>query len=274
MFVPRLISGIVLVLIALVTVNLGGWVLWCVNLFISLVGMMEIYRVFNIHKSVPGVIGYIGVFAYYLIIGFGLKSSFIAALLIITFLILMSYMVVTFPKYKTEEIMTVVFGIIYPGVMLSFMYLLRNLPEGQLLVWLIFLSSWGNDTCAYCVGNISKKLGTTHRMTPVLSPKKSVEGGVGGILGAAILGAVFGLVFDKSISAFSIPVPAACAILCFCGGIIAMLGDLAASAVKRNHNIKDYGHLIPGHGGIMDRFDSIVFAAPVLYFVTLLLQTI
>ncbi len=273
MFVPRLISGIVLVIIALVTVNMGGWVLWAVNLFLSLVGMMEMYRVFDVHKKSISAIGYFLVCFYYCFLMTDISIYVFLGVAILCFMLLMTVYVVTFPEYKTEEIMAVVFGAIYPGIMLSFLYLLRGVDEGQYLVWLIFLSSWGNDTCAYCVGMICKKFFKTHQMTPVLSPKKSVEGGVGGVLGATLLGAVFGAVFSEKIHTFSLAVPLACAILCLCGGIISMLGDLAASAIKRNHDVKDYGHLIPGHGGIMDRFDSIVFSAPILYFVTLLLET-
>lgn len=272
MFIPRLISGIVLVLIALVTVNMGGWVLWAVNLFISIVGMMEMYRVFKIHRKPISIIGYALTCFYYCFLQTDMSIHLMLGMAVLAFLVLMTIYVITFPKFKTDEITAVMFGCLYPGIMLSFLYLLRCVPEGNYLVWLIFLSSWGNDTCAYCVGMICKKLFKTHQMTPVLSPKKSVEGGIGGVAGAAILGAVFGMVFDGKINTFSIPAPAACGVLCLCGGIISMIGDLAASAIKRNHDIKDYGHLIPGHGGIMDRFDSIVFSAPVLYFVTLVLQ--
>ncbi len=274
MFIPRLISGIVLIIIALVTVNIGGWVLWAVNFFISIVGMMEMYRVFQVHKKSVCAMGYGLTFFYYCFLLTDMDLRVMLGVGVLAFLLLMTVYVVTFPRLKTEDIMAVCFGCVYPGVLLSFLYLMRCLPEGNYLVWLIFLSSWGSDTCAYCVGMLCKKFFKTHQMTPVLSPKKSVEGGVGGIAGAALLGAVFGAVFGEHIHAFSIPVPIACCVLCLCGGMISMIGDLAASAIKRNHSIKDYGHLIPGHGGIMDRFDSIVFSAPVLYFVTCLLQSL
>ena len=128
------------------------------------------------------------------------------------------------------------------------------------MVWLIFLSSWGCDTCAYCVGMLIGK----HKMAPKLSPKKSVEGGVGGVLGAALLGVLFALAMNhwggEDVNALHY------AVICGVGGIISQVGDLAASAIKRNHDIKDYGRLIPGHGGILDRFDSVIFTAPVIYY--------
>ena len=132
------------------------------------------------------------------------------------------------------------------------------LGDGAVAVWLIFLSSWGCDTCAYCVGMLLGK----HKMAPKLSPKKSVEGGIGGIVGAALLGAIFALAANKITGAGVNP--GQYAIICGVGGMISQIGDLAASAIKRNHNIKDYGKLIPGHGGILDRFDSVIFTAPII----------
>lgn len=272
MFIPRLISGIVLVAIALVTVNAGGWILWAVNLFISLVGTMEMYRVLKVHRKPISVIGYALICFYYCFLRSEMSIDLMLGIAVLAFLLLMTVYVVTFPRYKTDEITSVMFGCMYPGIMLSFLYLMRCMPEGRYLVWLIFLSSWGSDTFAYCVGMLCKRFFKTHQMTPVLSPKKSVEGGIGGLAGAVLLGVVFGAVCAGQINTFSVPAPAACGALCLCGGVISMIGDLAASAIKRNHDVKDYGHLIPGHGGIMDRFDSIVFSAPVLYFVTLALR--
>ena len=134
-------------------------------------------------------------------------------------------------------------------------------PDGKYLVWLILLSSWGCDTFAYCAGKLFGK----HKMTPKLSPKKTVEGAIGGVVGAAVLGFLYGTFFKNNMIQVINPgviSGAACAI----AAVISMVGDLAASAIKRNHDIKDYGNLIPGHGGILDRFDSMIFTAPAIYF--------
>ena len=154
------------------------------------------------------------------------------------------------------------FGVVYVSVMLSYIYQTRNLTDGAYLVWLIFLCSWGCDTCAYCVGMLIGK----HKMSPILSPKKSVEGAVGGVVGAAILGAVYAAVVGKYLQAENQVVMYA--VICAVGALISMVGDLAASAIKRNHEIKDYGTLIPGHGGILDRFDSVIFTAPIIFYLT------
>ena len=126
-------------------------------------------------------------------------------------------------------------------------------------MWLIFLCSWGCDTCAYCVGMLIGK----HKMAPVLSPKKSVEGAVGGVAGAVLLGVIYAAATKGPMAEY--------ALICGVGALISMVGDLAASAIKRNMGIKDYGKLIPGHGGILDRFDSVIFTAPVIYYLTLAL---
>lgn len=156
--------------------------------------------------------------------------------------------------------MTASFGMVYVGVMLSYIYQTRVLPGGAFLVWLIFLCSWGCDTCAYCVGVLIGK----HKMAPVLSPKKSIEGAVGGVLGAALLGAIYAAA-TGAYNPNPAHTPLIYAIICGVGALVSMVGDLAASAIKRQENIKDYGTLIPGHGGILDRFDSVIFTAPVIY---------
>ena len=262
MFKTRLISGIVLVIIALATIISGSWILFFTLLAVSLIGMRELYNVMKVsdeHVTVLELVGYLGAVLYYIAIKFDFGNFGMMAVIVSMILILFVY-VFGYPKYRAEQVMAAFFGVVYVAVMLSFIYLTRNLPDGKFLVWLIFLCSWGCDTCAYCVGKLIGK----HKMTPKLSPKKSVEGGIGGVAGAAILGAVYGLAIAGKMGDGSHI--ASFAVICAAGGLISMVGDLAASAIKRNHDIKDYGHLIPGHGGILDRFDSVIFIAPVIYY--------
>ena len=108
-----------------------------------------------------------------------------------------------------------------------------------------------------------------HKMAPHLSPKKSIEGGIGGIAGAALLGVLYALAINKWGNAGADLVRFA--IIGAVGGAASQIGDLAASAIKRNYDIKDYGKLIPGHGGILDRFDSVIFTAPMIYYLSVLL---
>ena len=265
MFTTRLISGIVLVIIAAFLLVEGSTVLYFGSMAISLIGLYELYRVMKIERSAPGFVGYAAVVAYYWIMGN--REQYVTFLAIISLMILMTIYVVTFPKYGTEQITVAFFGIFYVGIMFSYLYQVREMPDGKYLVWLILLSSWGCDTCAYCVGMLIGK----HKMSPILSPKKSIEGLVGGIVGAAILGALYGLYLNTYIR-FSFNPVTMFPIVCGLGGAVSVIGDLAASAIKRDSGIKDYGTLIPGHGGILDRFDSIIFIAPVIYYLTVMIS--
>ena len=260
MFTTRLISGIILVVIAIFVVVQGGALLFAVTGAISLIGLFELYRVLGIHKKPLAWIGYLTAVSYYGILWFE-GRKYITLMIIASLMLLMTVYVFTFPKYRTEEITGAFFGVCYVPVMLSFLYETRIMEDGAYTAWLIFLSSWGCDTCAYCSGMLLGK----HKLAPVLSPKKSIEGAVGGVLGAALLGFIFGAVFGGHMEEISDPM-INCAIACAIAAVISQIGDLAASAIKRNHNVKDYGHLIPGHGGILDRFDSMIFTAPAIYF--------
>ncbi len=258
-FLERLISGIVLVIIALVTIILGEDVLLATVVIISLIGLYELLKVFHLQWKLPGFIGYAATIAYYALLRFE-YSEYLMVLFIVYLICLMAAYVFTFPKFRADDIMVCFFGLFYVVLMLSYIYQVRMMEDGKYVVWLIFLCSWGCDTCAYLVGVMFGK----HKMAPVLSPKKSIEGGIGGVLGAALLGFIYAVIFsDKlSIDNADIIFPVVCA----AGGIISQIGDLTASGIKRNHDIKDYSKLIPGHGGILDRFDSVIITAPIIYY--------
>lgn len=258
-FVERAISGIVLVIVALATIIAGDDILFATILIISLIGVSELYKVFDVHRNIVGVIGYIATVAYYVLLRMQ-AMEYVTIGFVIILMALMCVYVFTFPKYKTQQIMATFFGLFYVTVMLSYIYQVRQLEDGIYFVWLIFLCSWGSDTCAYLVGVMFGK----HKMAPVLSPKKSIEGAVGGVVGAALLGLLYAVIFGDNFDML-LDVRVAFTVIGALGALISMIGDLAASAIKRNHDIKDYGKLIPGHGGILDRFDSVIFTAPIIW---------
>ena len=261
MFKTRLLSGIVLVLVAFLTINCGDYVLLATLLCVSLIGMQELYRAMHVRKEGFGaleLVSYAGVLLIYLLLIPG-DSAYPLMGVIASLVLIMCVYVFCYPAYQAGQIMAAFFGIVYVGVMLSYIYQTRMLPGGQFHVWLIFLCSWGCDTCAYCVGVLIGK----HKMAPVLSPKKSIEGAVGGVAGAVLLGVIYAFFTKGGMVEYGI--------ICGVGALISMVGDLAASAIKRNQGIKDYGKLIPGHGGILDRFDSVIFTAPVIYYLSLFL---
>lgn len=260
MFKTRLLSGIVLVLLALVLIITGHEVLLFATLAISCIGMFELYRVFQVEKSLLAGIGYLAAVVYYC----NLRWNFVPdhVMIFMAFMILLMFVYVfSYPKYRADQLMAVFFGFFYVAVMLSYVYQIRTLERGLYLAFLVFLCSWGCDTCAYCVGVLIGK----HKMSPKLSPKKSVEGAVGGVAGAALLTALYCYIFRKPMNLIPTEI-AILAVIAAVAGLISMVGDLTASAIKRNYDIKDYGKLIPGHGGILDRFDSMIITAPIIYY--------
>lgn len=260
MFTKRLFSGIILIIVAIFVVGSGGSILFFTTGIISLIGLFELYRVMKIEKSMLGAVGYLTATSYYAMLWMD-DQRYVMLMTIAALMVLMSLYVFTFPRYKTEEVTVAFFGVFYAAVMLSYLYQVRVMTDGTYLVWLIFFSSWGCDTCAYCVGMLFGR----HKLAPTLSPKKSIEGAVGGVVGAALLGFLYATFFQDKMMEISNP-QVACAAACAIAAVISQIGDLAASAIKRNHDIKDYGHLIPGHGGILDRFDSMLFTAPAIFF--------
>ena len=260
MFKTRLLSGIVLVVLMIGILYVGGYLTGAATLLLSLGGMFELLRIYKLQWSSVGITGYIATIGYYALLFTGNQEYIMPLIMGFILLVLVIY-VTRFPAFTDKEIMQVVFSFFYVTVMMSYFYLIRELKYGGAFIVLVFVCSWINDTCAYCVG---VKLGK-HKMTPKLSPKKSIEGLVGGIAGAAMVGAVYGIFFNSNVYELN-NAPLVFSIIGMLGAMVAVIGDLTASAIKRNNEIKDYGRLIPGHGGILDRFDSIIFVAPIIYY--------
>lgn len=259
MFKIRLLSSIVLMVLMLFFIITGGYFLLAATAFLSLVAMMEIMRMAKIHKSPLAVLGYASVALLYVLLATGQMDKLVA-LAVFYLMAIMTVYVVAFPKLKVEQILYPWFGFFYAGLLISYIYQVRELPGGAFSVWLVFIAAWGSDTCAYCAGMLFGK----HKAFPVLSPKKTWEGCIGGVVGAMLIAVLYCLAmnhwFEQNFSLIQY------AIVCGCGAVISQVGDLAASAMKRNNDIKDYGKLIPGHGGVLDRYDSVIFVAPIVYY--------
>ena len=260
MFKTRLLSGIVLVILAVLIILSGGYVTLFSLLGISLIGMYELYRVFKMEKTSLAYISYAMAVIFYISELFGGFIDPMALVMLFLILLMFAY-VFTYPKFEAKDVMPIFFGMFYVAVMLSYVYQIRVLESGVYLAFLIFICSWGCDTCAYCVGVLFGK----HKMAPVLSPKKSIEGAVGGVVGTALLTVIYTSVFRTQMGLDTNGI-ITLAVISAVAGLISMVGDLTASAIKRNYDIKDYGNLIPGHGGIMDRFDSMMITAPIIYY--------
>ena len=263
-------TGVVLVVLALIFLISGGPVLGAVCLLLSLTAYYELIKACHVEKdgkfTLLEIMGGCGIVLYGAAMMLSKNFLWGIGAIVLMFLAVMFVYVFHFPKYHADQVMTVFFCAFYPGVLFPFIYLTRELSWGKYLVWLIFISSWICDTCAYLTGMAIGK----HKLAPVLSPKKSIEGAIGGVVGSALVGALFAWLFliPETGSDAMIWVVA---LISAAGAVISQVGDLSASAIKRNHDIKDYGKIIPGHGGIMDRFDSVLFTAPVIYFLSVIL---
>lgn len=267
----RTLSAVVLVIAALAAILPGGIILALTLYVVSIIGFLELTKACGVRTQKINSLEWVGILCvtlYYLVLYFVQDTSYSMQLVIFMLIALMFVYVFGFSKYHANQVMNTYFSLIYAPVMLSFVFLTRQLENGIYLVWMIFISSWISDTCAYLVGVMIGK----HKLAPVLSPKKSIEGAVGGVVGAASVGALFGAYLDSVLYLENFAV--ILAIVGGVGSVISQVGDLAASAIKRNHDIKDYGKLIPGHGGIMDRFDSVIFTAPITYFLIIMLGNI
>lgn len=163
-----------------------------------------------------------------------------------------------------EDIAITLFGIIYIVIFYSFIAIIFGMDNGKTYIWYTVIAAWGSDTCAYLVG---KKFGK-HKFSQI-SPNKSIEGCIAGIVGVAVLSILYTLIlnncYDFSINYITITV------IGIVLGIIGQIGDFSASSIKRYTGVKDFGNIIPGHGGVLDRFDSLIFIAPFAYFLLMLI---
>lgn len=254
----RYIGALVLVPL-MVFILLGGYFLKVAILFLSLGGLYEFYKVTKVKGYRPiEYVGYILCIGYniYISVGLDLKIA-VGVFLLVVFLLMI------IPVLNTDinfiDIALTVLPCFYVAVFFSFILLISMMDNGRFLLWLIFISSWCCDTLAYYFGRAFGK----HKLIPKVSPKKTVEGSLGGLLGSVIGCTVYGFVISKygvDIALYHY------VIIGVLGGIFGQLGDLVASSIKRNAGVKDYSNIIPGHGGILDRFDSILFGAVVVFY--------
>lgn len=245
----RFLSGLIGLAILIFIVSNGGLLLSFAVYIVSIIGLREFYKaVENINITPIYSVGYLGVTGLFLnIIMQSNYLSLIFTLIIISLLIL----VIVNKNISIEDISITLFGIIYiPFLLFHITYL-----DNTKYIWLVFIIAFGTDTFAYIAGNLFGK----RKLCPKISPKKTVEGSIGGIVGSTILLIIYTVYFNLE------PIWKIIILSIICS-IISQLGDLAASKIKRTCGIKDYGYIMPGHGGVLDRFDSIIFTTPVIYY--------
>ena len=181
------------------------------------------------------------------------------------------YIVAVFAVYminmetlKLWEIATSLFLSLYVAFMFGHLILVRNMNNGHLLVWFIFIGAFITDTAALFGGKFFGK----HKLCPKLSPKKTIEGAISGVIGCILATLIYCLICRIGFGVF--PHYGQAIIIAFGASVVSQVGDLSASCIKRQFGIKDYGKIMPGHGGVMDRFDSVLFVAPFVYYMLLI----
>ena len=251
----RTISALIALPILVYTVYTGGLLMDILAMVVSLIGLYEFYHCFKeINISPFKVIGYVSTISAYACLIFDLGVTF----LYMTFMILLFMTMIFYVHRRTEnsfyEAAITVFGFTYITISLIHIPMLERV-DGGIIIWYPFILAFITDTCAYFSGKMFGK----HKLIPDVSPNKTKEGSAGGVIGTTIVSIVFALIFDPSLTVFA-------GIIGFIGSIISQYGDLLASKIKRTVGIKDYGKIMPGHGGILDRFDSIIVTSPFVFY--------
>ena len=270
--IKRILSGILGLPIIVLLCVLGNKYL--IDILIAIVAIISIYEFMNCaKKKVKPVswIGYIlafGIAFIHLIPTEYIRNYFVLGLLSII-AILFLHVIISEMKINIMDIAVTLFGIIYIIGFLSFFPLLYGVEAdgkeiGKFYIWYIFAATWGTDIFAYIVG---KNFGK-HKFSKI-SPNKSIEGCIGGTIGGVILVVLYTILlnqcFDMNINYFVI------SFIGFILSLIGQIGDFSASAIKRYSGIKDFSNLIPGHGGMIDRIDSVIFASPFAYYLLTIL---
>lgn len=258
--ITAIIAGIPLIFLVII----GGIPFTVLSMLLSLVAASELLKMKNIrHFSPLGMIGFLLTFIivmpeqwYTQIFPFFESKS---DGLLLALLLLLVLTVLTKNRISFNEISFVLMGALYVGFGFYFFYLTRAIENGLPLFFFVLFNIWATDSGAYFIGRAFGK----RKLWPEISPKKTIEGAIGGIVSAVILSIIFQFVYPL----FSIPYVIVIAIII---AVFGQLGDLVESALKRHYGVKDSGNILPGHGGILDRFDSLIFVLPVLHLFNLI----
>ena len=258
----RVITTIIGLPLVIFIVNFGGLPLLLMCLVLSLVGLRELYVAFSKSDKPVHFVGYVftvGYFAVVFVFGVGQWLLIAVTLFII---VVQTCLVVLFNRIALEDVIATVYGFLYVPFLLSFIVLVREFTFGHIYVWLIFTSAFGCDTFAYVTGTTVGR----RKLVNTPSPKKSVEGLIGGVLGAALVGWLYGFFITRFASDPAPYIMIIAPVVSLIGAFFCVIGDMAASAIKRRTGIKDFGALLPGHGGVLDRADSVIIVAPIVFF--------
>lgn len=257
----RIVSALLGLPFVILVLVLGN--IYVVDIAFAIIAIMCMHEYFHAFKQKVKPIQWVGYvsaaligFVHIIPIEFALKTIGIIVPIIVTILFL--HVILTNMKINVNDIIITFFGICYIALFLMFMPIIHGLENGKILVWYIPFIAWGTDIFAYVVGKTMGK----HKFSKI-SPNKSIEGCIGGVIGSVILTLTFTFVMNTY---FALNMSYTYIILIsFILSVISQIGDFSASSIKRYVDIKDFSNLIPGHGGMLDRIDSVIFVAPFAY---------
>lgn len=266
----RILSGFVYGVVLLCLIYIGGiWFTVALGL-LFLMGIYEFWRLcrqgpYAFRLEIPAAVGLLLLVTVY--VATSRAASYhrihhgeaLLAMVPVVLLLAASLYVLGRGECKgaTGTVSVMVLAGVYVSMPLAYMIMLRALPgaDGRHYFLLLTIATWANDSAAYFLGSAIGR----HRLAHAISPKKSVEGSLAGLFAAGLTGSIMALIWAKSIWLFTL--------LGLAVGLAGQIGDLFESILKRDMGVKDSGSIMPGHGGVLDRFDSLMFAAPVLYYI-------
>ena len=259
----RLLTGLIMALFLIIVLLADSMVLQIIAFIAAILVLFELYKATAILKK-----GFLFILGFLPLAALFVNSISTIGLLVYFYIaVLFAFMLVNNKRIRLKDIAAVFMLGFFVTFMIKHIIMLRQLELGGFLIWAVFVSACMSDTFAYASGRLFGR----HKLCPVISPKKTVEGAAGALVGTMISMLIYGGVltlFDLSVNF------ALLAILGLVSSVFAQLGDLSASIIKRECQIKDFGSVLPGHGGFFDRFDSILFVAPIIYYAVILLPII
>lgn len=268
----RILSGVIGGILVIAIIFAPDWIF---NLVVSLACLMSLYELYMTFKQETKwqivLLDYI--FAILIMLTpFVTDNSYqkgIFTFILVSYLmLLMICSILWHKKIKFYDVSSSFFMLIYSVLFLYHLTFIRGMENGVWLVFLPFIGAWMPDTFAYFSGMLLGR----HKLIPDVSPNKTVEGAIGAVIGCVFVMLLYGLIAQYA-GGLRVHYPLLLLLSLLCG-VFAQLGDLAASIIKRECHTKDFGNLIPGHGGILDRIDSLIFVAPLVYYFILYLPVI
>ncbi|WP_303866992.1 phosphatidate cytidylyltransferase [Acetobacterium wieringae] len=254
----RIWTGVIGLPLLIFILYTGGFILVVGVSILAFVGTMEYTRAINKMIRPKMNVVLMIILTIMLMVTIKLDYYFLMPVLLVAFIIIFCYEILS-GNAGIERGSATLMGLIYVPIMFGHLFLFETVNKGPYYMWLIFVIAFTTDTAAYFIG---KSIGN-RKIAPLISPKKTIAGSVGGVVVAALCTILYGTILSSYFS-FVLPWYLYLVVGVF-GSIAGQCGDLTASMIKRKAKIKDFGTILPGHGGILDRFDSILFIIPLIY---------